>query len=218
MRFAWEQLLEKKGRAYPKRILVPSPRAAFSLVELLITLALMIIMVVLFFGFGSRSHQGKMKVECQRNLTRIHVALEIFARDNGGAFPFVPQAPSSEVPLSLLVPRCTIDTPAFICPGSKDQPLPEGMPFAQRRISYAYFMGQQPETASAPLMSDRLIDTAAKQQGAVIFSTTGKPPGNNHHKYGGNFLFADGRTESVPTRVPFPLVWTQSVVLLNPKP
>ena len=44
----------------------------------------------------------------------------------------------------------------------------------------------------------------------------GKPPGNNHHQYGGNFLFCDGRTESGPATAPFSLVFTQGVVLLNP--
>jgi prepilin-type processing-associated H-X9-DG protein len=79
-------------------------------------------------------------------------------------------------------------------------------------------MGQHPGDAQQPLMSDRQINTLPKQSGDFAFSVTGKPPGNNHHKYGGNFLFCDGHVELTPPQIPFSLVVTQGVVLLNPKP
>jgi prepilin-type processing-associated H-X9-DG protein len=66
-------------------------------------------------------------------------------------------------------------------------------------------------------MSDRQIDTLPKPAGAPVFSTDGKPPGNNHHKYGGNFLFTDGHTESSGPKAPFVIAWPTNVTLLNPK-
>ena len=54
-------------------------------------------------------------------------------------------------------------------------------------------------------MSDRQVNTLPKKAGDYAFSTTGKPPGNNHHKYGGNFLFGDGHMEMAPPQVPFSL-------------
>ncbi len=192
--------------------------AAFTLVEMLVTLALLLIMFVLLYGFGSHSHQQQMKQACQKNLLRAYVGLEIFAREHDGLFPVVPGAKTSEEPLALLVPRYTVDTASFICPGSKDAPVPEGESLAGRRISYAYFMGRRATETNEVLMSDRLIALRPKRQGEPVFSLTGKAPGNNHHKYGGNFLFADGRVESSFARAPFSLVWPESVVLLNPKP
>ena len=118
----------------------------------------------------------------------------------------------------MLVPRYTVDTAVFICPGSKDAPLPDGESFLKRKISYAYYMGRGSNDATEVLLSDAQVNTNAKAAGQQAFSLTGKAPGNNHHKYGGNFLFGDGRMERTPPLVPFALGVTQGVVLLNPKP
>jgi len=191
---------------------------AFSLIELLVSLALMIILIVMLYGFGSGSHQQQQKKACQKNLQKIYVALEIFANEHDGAFPNLPGAVSAEDPLSLLVPRYSVDTSLFVCPGSQDPQLPSGESFAQRKISYAYFMGRRLTNAGDVLMTDKQVNTLPKARGDAIFSATGKPPGNNHHRYGGNYLFGDGHVEMSSFTAPFALVWTQDVVLLNPKP
>jgi prepilin-type processing-associated H-X9-DG protein len=197
---------------------MPSVESGFSLVELLIVLALMIILTVMMWGFGSESHQHSMQRACRQNLEKIYVSLQIYANDFGGKPPENTNATRSEEPLSLLVPRYTADTSIFICPGSKDSPLPSGVSFANRKISYAYYMGQRLGDAQQPLMSDWQVNTLPKQAGDLVFSATGKPPGNNHHKYGGNFLFCDGHVELTPPPLAFSLATTQGVVLLNPKP
>ena len=190
----------------------------FSLIELLVVLALMIILTVMMWGFTSESHQHAAQRACQQNLEKIYVALQIYANDFSGRLPVVTNALTSEEPLSLLVPRYTADTAIFICPGSKDSPLPSGVSFAHRTISYAYYMGQRAGDAQQPLASDWQINTLPKQAGDPVFSATGKPPGNNHYKYGGNILFCDGHAELSPPRLPFPLATSNGVVLLNPKP
>jgi hypothetical protein len=52
----------------------------------------------------------------------------------------------------------------------------------------------------------------------LVFSLDGKPPGNNHHKYGGNFLLADGSVQNSGPQLTFSLAGQAGVVLLNPKP
>jgi prepilin-type N-terminal cleavage/methylation domain-containing protein/prepilin-type processing-associated H-X9-DG protein len=195
----------------------PSTRSGFSLAELLVVLALMVILTTMMWGFGSESRQHAAQRACRQNLEKIYVALQIYANDFGGKLPEKTNAVSSEEPLSLLVPHYTVDTSIFICPGGKDSPLPSGVSFANRKISYAYYMGQRFGDAQQPLMSDRQINTLPKAAGEQVFSRNGKSPGNNHHKYGGNFLFGDGHVELTPPRLPFSLVTTQSVVLLNPR-
>jgi prepilin-type processing-associated H-X9-DG protein len=184
---------------------------------MLITFALILIMTILLYGSGSRSQQDRQKKNCQKNLLTLHIALEIFANEHDGSFPIVAGAQTSEEPLDLLVPHYTADTGPFICPGSKDSPLPSGEPLSKGRISYAYFMGRRLTDSQEALMSDRQVNTQPKQAGQLIFSSTGKRPGSNHHKYGGNCLFGDGHVETSSATVPFSLVWTQGVVLLNPK-
>ena len=190
----------------------------FNLVELLIVLALLIIMVVMLYGFGSRSRQERDKAGCRKNLQRVYVALEIFANDHDGSFPRIPGAKTSEEPLSLLVPKYTVATESFVCPGGKDSALPDGEPFARRTISYAYYMGLRAADTGAPLMSDRQIDSALRSRGEPLFSTTGHAAGNNHHKYGGNVLFVGGDIQMSRPNAEFSISPTQAVVLLNPKP
>ncbi|MEY4385913.1 MAG: hypothetical protein RLY20_1196 [Verrucomicrobiota bacterium] len=191
--------------------------SGFSLVELLITLVLILIMVTMLYGFGSRSHQKTQKVACEKNLQNIYLALDIYSKENNGALPAATNAQTSEAPLSLLVPRYTVASEIFICPGSKDNKLPNGESFADRRISYAFLMGRRLTDQGGILMSDRQIDSRPKSAGEEVFSTTGKPPGNNHHKYGGNYLFIDGHTESFGTKAPFVISWPTNVTFLNPK-
>ena len=188
------------------------------MIEMLITLALMLIMMMMLYGFGSKGHQQRQKKACQKNLQKVYVAMEIFANEHDGTFPMLPNAATAEEPLALLVPRYTADTSCFICPGSKDAQLPSGESFAKRQISYAYFMGRQLTHSAELLMTDKQVSTQQKTSGEEIFSTTGKLPGNNHHKYGGNYLFCDGHIEMSSAKAPFPLVWPEGVMLLNPKP
>ena len=196
----------------------PSAQPGFSLIELLVVLALMVILTTMMWGFGSESRQHAAQRDCRKNLEKIYLALQIYANDFSSRLPADTNALASEDPLSLLVPRYTVDTSIFICPGGKDSPLPSGVSFTNQKISYAYYMGQHLGGAQQPLMSDQQINTLPKQAGDPVFSTSGKPPGNNHHKYGGNFLFGDGHAELTPPQLAFSLVTAQGVVLLNPKP
>jgi len=201
-----------------RRLGAPSAASAFSLIELLVVLALMILLTTMMWGFKSESHQHAMQRACRQNLEKIYVALQIYANDFNGKLPVNTNATRSEEPLSLLVPRYTADTSIFICPGSKDSPLPSGVSFANRKISYAYYMGQRLGDAQQPLMSDWQVNPLPKRAGDLAFSASGKPPGNNHYKYGGNFLFCDGHAELIPPALPFSPVTANGTVLLNPKP
>ena len=195
----------------------PGPAAGFSLVELLVVFVLLLILTSLYWGSGSSSHQHQMQRRCQDNLQKAYVALNIYANDHNGLFPQVAGARSSEEALDLLVPRYTSDTSVFICPGSSDPPLSPGQSLRQGKISYTYYMGRGASDTNSALMSDRQVDTSAKTVGQLLFSSTGKPPGNNHNKYGGNVLFGDGRVELSPAHAAFPLGLSPPVVLLNPK-
>ena len=211
---------ERPGCLAPRRCqegLLPANSLAFSLVELLVTLALIAVVMVMLYGFGSKSDQQSQKKECQKNLQTIYMALEIYANEHEGMFPIRPGAITSDEVLSVLVPRYTVASERFICPGSKDSKLPTAIPLEGRKISYAYFMGRRLTDSNAVLMTDRQINTLPKVQGAQIFSTTGSSPGNNHHKYGGNYLFTDGHVEMSSSLAPFSLAWPQGIELLNPK-
>jgi prepilin-type N-terminal cleavage/methylation domain-containing protein/prepilin-type processing-associated H-X9-DG protein len=196
----------------------PFYRAAFSLIELLVVVAVLAVLLTLFFGFGSSGHSQRLIQQCEANLQKIHVSLEIYARDHAEKFPETPGARTSEEALSVLVPKYTADTSIFICPASKDSPLPAGESFRDRTISYAYYMGRRLTATADVLMSDRQVNSGSKTAGQPVFSRTGQPPGNNHQKSGGNLLFCDGNVAASPADTSVSLVLTPDVVLLNPKP
>lgn len=170
-------------------------------------------------GRGGFSDQQKQLIHCQKNLQNIYLALSIYSSDNKGVFPAIKGAESSEPPLSLLVPRSTTVTEIFICPGSGDNKLPEGQSFAKRRVSYAYYMGRTKlDGAEAILLSDRQVNTFPKIKRQAMFSETGKEPGANHSKSGGNVLYCDGTFAAVKPRASHDYLFPTNVVLLNPKP
>jgi prepilin-type N-terminal cleavage/methylation domain-containing protein len=189
----------------------------FSLVEMLITLALMLVLMVMMYSRGSKSYQRRQKEACRKNLQTIYVALQTYANEHDGLFPARNGALTSEAALAVLFPRYISVTEPFICPGTKKSPLPEGESFENRRISYAYYMGRRAGDTDEVLMSDEQINTLPKSEGEPVFSPNDERPGRNHHKYGGNFLFCDGRSESSSFKAPFSLMFTQGIVLLNPK-
>ncbi len=171
----------------------------------------------MLYGFGSASHQRTQKQLCADNLQKTFLALQIYANDFG-KFPATTNAQTSEDVLSLLVPKYSADTSIFICPGGRDSQIPFQADLHKYKISYAYYMGRDTNSALAVLLSDRQINTAPKSVGEQVFSLNGKSPGNNHHKFGGNFLFTDGSVQSSKPLAEFSLLFSNGVVLLNPKP
>ena len=188
------------------------------MIELLISTVIISVMFVVTFGAGSKYGQTRRKAACATYLGQMHMALSVYAAEHNGEFPALSGATSSEAPLSELVPRYTSDTSIFICPGSKAKSLPGAQPFAERRITYAYYMGLKSEVPpQTPLVSDAQVDARPKQKGDALFSATGKTPGHNHRRYGGNVLFVDGHVETGDAVALSELKIPIGVVLLNPK-
>ncbi len=193
--------------------------AGFSLIEVLAVAAIILLLFTLYWGSGGSDRRRRQsRKDCQNQLQRIYMALSIYATDYADRFPVATNARTSAEALDLLVPRYTVETTLFICPGVNSSPALRDTPLRQQRISYAYYMGRRATESQGVLMSDEQVNAHSKNPGEAAFSTTGKPPGNNHGKIGGNFLFCDGRAESSPPRVPFSLGLTQGLTLLNPEP
>jgi prepilin-type processing-associated H-X9-DG protein len=190
----------------------------FTLIVLLVSMAIIMLLYFVMLGSGSKAGQARGKAACAANLAQMQAILSLFAAEHDGVFPIVASATTSEAPLSELVPHYTSDTSIFICPGSKTSALPGAQPFADRRISYAYYMGLRRDSpAETPLVSDAQIDTHPKRGGDALFSVNGKAPGNNHRAYGGSVLFVDGHVETGGAVATRDLAIPAGVVLLNPK-
>ena len=192
--------------------------AAFSLIELLLVIAIMAILSAMMYNFAIGGHKPSQTELCADNLQKIWLAAQIYSTDHG-VFPKDTNAQTSEEVLTRLVPHYTTDTSIFTCPSTHDPEIPSGTSLSGYRISYAYYMGRDTNNGPADaLMSDRQINTLSKNIGDQVFSITGEIPGNNHNRDGGNVLFCDGSVQQTPPQAAFSLAFSNGIVLLNPKP
>jgi prepilin-type N-terminal cleavage/methylation domain-containing protein/prepilin-type processing-associated H-X9-DG protein len=191
--------------------------AAFSLLELLLTMAILLILTTLYWGPSKASRQRALQASCQKNLEKMYLAMNLYAADQRGHFPAVAGAKTSAEALDLLVPHYTSDTSVFVCPGSGDSLPASAGSLRGRRISYAYYSGRTPTNQEA-LVTDRQVNTLTKGVGELAFSRDGKPPGNNHHQYGGNVMYCDGHVDLYPAKTSVALPLTPGEFLLNPEP
>ena len=189
---------------------------AFSLLELLVVAALLVILTVLSASRFTISARRRELAACGNNLQKIYLALSLYRGDNA-AYPFAPNARTSEEPLSLLIPKCTTDTEIFLCPASGDKPLPESERFVGGRISYDYYMGRATnEDAQDIILSDWQVDTSPKKKGNPVFSLNGRKPGNNHEAAGGNLVSCGGAVEFSTPKADRDLLFPSTVKLLGP--
>jgi len=63
-------------------------RSAFTLVELMVVLAIIALLSALIFGAFSSVREGNKRGSCQSNLNQIYAALRLYAQDNDGQFPY----------------------------------------------------------------------------------------------------------------------------------
>jgi len=184
----------------------------------MIVLVMILLLTVMTSGHLSTSAAKRTFTECRGNLQKVYIAVSFYKSDNNGAYPFVAGAENPAQPLSLLIPKCTTTTEIFICPGSKDGPLPEGESFAKEKISYACYMGRgSNDGPDEAFITDAQVNDLAKVKGQQIFSVDGKKPGNNHGKRGGNILCLGGEVTQDEATASRDYTIPASVRLLNPK-
>ena len=121
-----------------------------------------------------------------------------------GGSPNWPGARTSEEALDALVPRYTVDTAVFTCPGSKDAPLPSGESLRKHKISYAYYMGRRAADAQQVLMSDEQVNTQAKAAGELCLFQHGQAAGQQPRQAGGQLpvLRWSRRVHAAPCALP----------------
>ena len=115
-------------------------KKAFTIIEIIVVVAIFLIMIVLLTPFVRMVKNRAMRINCENNLRRMSLGLHVYATGNNGAFP-----PS----LEALYPNYVKDGKAFDCPASKINGTPD-------KPDYAYVAGL---TESSPSTEVIVYDT-----------------------------------------------------------
>jgi prepilin-type N-terminal cleavage/methylation domain-containing protein len=195
-----------------------TPRA-FSLIELLCVMGILLVLFALSFGVGGRDRQRVRQEECRANLMLVHQALRIAATDHAERYPATNGAASSDVVLQGLVPRYSSRVDIFRCPGRTRDPFTGGSATTKHfRNHFAYAMGRTTaDGAEDWLLSDEQVDTRPKRPGDPLFADKDDGIGSNHGAHGGSALFCDGHAEASPPRAKFAVSLPPGGAILNPR-
>ena len=181
--------------------------SAFSLVELLVAMFVVVVAYSLVVGPG-REHVRRQKLAgCAENLRKLHMVFTLYANEHDGAFPEAAGARSSDEVLASLVPRYTSDRTFFSCPATGH---------SDGRADFAVVTGLRKDSPAALLASDAQLNAEPKRQGAKIFADAEGTRGGNHGGAGGNLLFTDGHVETAGTAAPRDLLLPPGAKILNP--
>lgn len=166
-----------KGRR-PSRVL-----AGFTLVELLVVMALIAVLVSLLFPALASARQAGRKVACLSNLRQIGIAVHTYADDYGGTIPYGPKAPPFTSPASFY--------PSTGAPTSLLS-LQTGAPVGLGLLLQGY-LGNQPRVVFCP-GSDQTVDAGAELAKVGQYQAQG----SYYYRHGGNTQLFDNPASTNP--------------------
>ena len=150
----------------------------FTLLELLIVIAIIGIIIISLSPFVKRTREQSRRFECANNLRMIATALYKYAIDNKGQFP---------VNLSDLYPKHIDDVKYFTCPSDVDaSEISQGGLDIDTTTSYVFAAGWD--------MKDPLDTVLVSDKNYILQKDT------NHRAVGGNVLYLGGKVSWVKTR------------------
>jgi prepilin-type N-terminal cleavage/methylation domain-containing protein len=189
---------------------------AFTLVEMLVVIAIIAILAALLLPALLRGKQRALRVECIGNLKQIGTAFQIFAHDHHGRFPmeistteggsheYVDAGNNISGPFyfsyrhlqtlanELVVPRM------LVCPADTAR---ESAPSfgALQNSNVSYFVGvySDPDVPAAILAGDRNITNDSGATPSMVRSGAGLRWTRELHLFKGNVLFSDSHVEQM---------------------
>ncbi len=176
------------------RVNIPAGRHSekgfgFTLVELLVVIAVIAVLVALLLPALSSAKERGRRTVCLSNLRQIGIAIQSYAGDNGGKIPYGPKAPPFTSPASFYP---STGTPTSLIS------LQTGAPVALGLLLQDQLAGT-PKILFCPASDQRVeADTELAKVGVH------QAQGSYYYRHGGNVRLFDDPTET-GTAAPFQL-------------
>lgn len=109
-------------------------RKAYTLIEIAVVLAIIVVLSLLLFGVFSRVREKARQSTCQSNLHQIYLALSQYVADNDNRFPSGLRRWSQAIAIYTKTPE------VFVCP-SVPRPIPPELAPEDKKVDYRYAIG-----------------------------------------------------------------------------
>ena len=192
------------------------PRNAFTLVELLVVVAIVALLAAILLPVFNKARDSAKTSSCQNNLRQIGIAMELYASDYRGIYPSS-YAASKNCTWSDGAAQYAKSDAIFTCPKAPERFYQRGCPpdAVVNEVGHRYDGGyvlNTPDSERYSIVSQNRIRTPAQMilvtegdSGDVTYVRTGVGPITDdglrdasldyRHNSGINALFADGHTK-----------------------
>jgi prepilin-type N-terminal cleavage/methylation domain-containing protein len=181
-------------------------RLAFTLVELLVVVAIIGVLAAILLPAISQAPARAKRIKCVSNLRQIGIGFHTFAADHGQLFPMqVPLAeggslefvPTPQAYRHFQVMSNNLETPRILlCPADTRQAASNWPSLLNPNVSYFVGLTATFTNPAAILAGDRNISSIATTGGQVIVNASAGWS-SNLHQFKGNLLLSDGSVHQV---------------------
>ena len=160
--------------------------SGFTIIELLVVLAIIALLIGLFWPHGSSSRKLAIRLVCGSNMKGLHSAMTVYAHDNNDVYP------TPDAWCDLLIKHCKVIPNSLLCKGSDA---------IDGQSNYAMNPNCQPSSPNDIVL---IFETKGgwNQQGGPELLTT-----ENHGGKGSNILFNNGTMKFIRTEELETLKW-----------
>jgi prepilin-type processing-associated H-X9-DG protein len=187
---------------------------AFSLIDLLIGIAVVMFLAALMLPYLAKPNRGhnRSRISCVNRLKQVGLSFRVWAGDNGDKYPMsvstnqggsMEWALMGDTILTFQVMSNELSTPKILlCPSdSRDQFATNFLVLTAANLSYFVGVDANETNPSMFLSGDRHITNGTRIRGGLVELTTNRLSGwtGEIHQNAGNIGLADGSVQQLST-------------------